>query len=383
MNNLVRVKLYEDNHYIIRRLSNKGINIYNIEYFESGNIYTIDLHDLDRLPVDTEVLSFNGFRGLILKIKYNIHFIIALLLSILLMIFMSFIVVRVDVVHNDKHIRELLQDELDEYGIHPLTIKKSFGELQQIKKNIKDKYPEDIEWFEIIDDGMKYTVRVEERIITKEEEKSPYCDIESVKDAIVLSSKVRDGQTQVDAGDMVKKGSILVSGAIKFNDEIKSYTCADADVYGNSWYTVNVSIPYNYTDKLYSGKTKFNIAFEYGSKRTSIFKIHFKEYDTKRKALLSIGKFTLYKEKSREYTSIKKKYSESDAYDIALELGRKKILTNLDETASILDEKVLQSNTYDSIIEMDIFYSVKELIGKQIEKQIETIEGVGEDELTE
>ena len=67
----------------------------------------------------------------------------------------------------------------------------------------------------------------------------------------------------------------MISGKIVFNEQIKSYTCAEGEILGNTWYTVNVSLPYDYSEKVYTGETKGNIGFEWGSSLTNIFRIHF------------------------------------------------------------------------------------------------------------
>lgn len=373
--NKIKVRIIGDNHIILRRLYSRNINVYDIQYNGNSNVYTIDYNDLDRVPFDKEVISFLGIKGFLVLILSNKHFLISLLISILIMLGASNLIVSVEVIHNNKEIRTIVLEELYENGIHPFTFKKNFNDLQTIKKNIYDKYPKAIEWLEIMNSGMKYIVRVEERIITKENNKPLYCDIVSKKDATILSSKVKSGQEAVGYNDFVKKGSILVDGKIKFNESIKSYVCADAIIYGNTWYTVNVSVPFVHEEKKYTGRTSSNISFLYGSKRTPVLKVHFNNYDIEKSEFLNIGNLSIWKEKNLEYKLEKKKYTYEEAYEQALLLGRDKIKTNLPSNATILDEKVLQTNTYDSIIEMNLFYSVKEIISEQIEKEIVEEEG--------
>ena len=111
--------------------------------------------------------------------------------------------------------------------------------------------------------------------------------------------------------------------------------------------------------------------------------MHLDKYDTDKKKIFSFGNFTLYSETLKEYKTVEKEYTENEAIDEALKLGREKLYLNLDKDASILSEKVLQTNRYDSIIEMDIFYSVKEIISEQVEREIpKEEEGVKSDEST-
>lgn len=368
MDSKIKIRILDNDHYIIRSFYNKNVNVYNIEYCNDGNIYTIDYKDIDKINCNYEIVSYRGLRGLLTKLFVHKHFILASILSVITIVLLSNVIWELDVIHNDKHIREIVEGALNEKGINRLTFKKSFDQIQDIKKYILDTYPNDIEWLEIIDDGMKYTVRVEERIINTPIKKSDYCDIISTKDAVILSSRISSGQLLVDQGDRVKKESILVSGAIRFNEEIKDYTCSEGTIYGNTWYTINVSMPYDYVYKKYTGKTKRNISFGSGN-ITPIFKVHMKNYDVDRKKIFNFGNVVIYREMYKEYITINDRYNDEEVEKKALEIARDKLLTNLDSSASILDEKVLQTRRYDSIIEMDIFYSVKEVISKTIVRE--------------
>jgi len=372
--NKIKVKILEEERYIIKKLQRLQIDIFKIEKIEDALIYTIDEKDLEKLEnIDIEIVTPLGIKNIIYKIKQNRHFIAAIIISIILMFVTSNIVVDVDIIHSDKEIREIIDEELTLNGIKTLSFKKTFNQLQIIKERIKSKYRDKIEWLEIIDEGMKYTVRIEERIITTPKEEAPYCNIISTKDAIIKNVKTLKGQSVVDENDYVKPGSLLISGQIKFNEEIKNHVCAEGVVYGVTWYTINISFPYKYVDRIYTGKNNINVGIEIGSNYNRIFKVHLNKYETVKTKIFNIGNFAIYKEKNKEYILKNSKYTKEEALEKALELGREKLKLNLDEEAVILSEKVLQTEEYDSIIEMDIFYSVKEIVGKQVEEKAEEI----------
>lgn len=372
--NRIKIKVPTDSHYIIKSFYRKNIDIYNIEYTSNGTIYTIDEDNLEKILLDDiEIVSYKGIKSLLFKVKRYMHFLISCLISLILLYFMSGIIVKVEVIHSDKDIRALLEDELYSLGVKSFTFKKTFQELQDIKSHIKNEYPNDIEWLEIIDDGMKYTVRVEERIITKKEETPEYCNIVSTKDAIIMNITSQKGQAVLGINDHVKNGDVIVSGQIKFNEEIKSHTCAEAIVYGNTWYRVGANIPLEHETKVYTGKRKSNLAIEIGTNYNRIFKIHFDEYDISKKCLFRLGHFAIYKETVKEYYTKKESYTEEEAKTEALKQAREKLEVKLPQNSTILSEKVLQSNTYNSIISIDVFYSIKEIISKQIREQIPVI----------
>ncbi len=367
--NRVKIKLSIKNP--IKNLYKLQVNVYNIEYQKDFTIITIDEDDLEKIEnLNYEILSFRGLKLVLEKLKNNIHFLISILLSIFIMYLLSNICFSVNVIHSKKDIRTLLEDELYDHGIRPFTFKKRFKEIGAIKETIKKEYPNDIEWLEIIDDGMKYTVRVEERIINKEKENKNFCNVISTKDATILGVTSSHGQTLVNSGSIVKKGDILISGEIKFNEEAKARTCAEGIVYGNTWYKISVSIPLNYTQKEYTDKNKNNLAIELGTNYNRIFKVHFDEYDVDKVKIFGIGNFALYKEKIREYKSINSVYTKEEAIEEAKKRARENLLTNIGKSATILDEKVLQTDDYNSIISVEIFYSVKEIISKVVEAEL-------------
>lgn len=368
MTNKVRVRILEDSKYAIKLLYKLHIDIYNIEYTSDGTLYTIDEKNIEKLDLDNlEIISYGGLKSTIIKLNIYRHFILSCIASIVLIFLLSNIVFEVQVIHSNKNIRNLIEDSLYEEGIRPLIIKKSFDEIQRIKSKIKEEHKTDIEWIEIVDDGMKYTVRVEERIITTPSTSREYCNIVSTKDAIVTSIASSKGQVVVDINDHVNIGDTLISGEIKFDGETKSHTCAEGEVYGTTWYKISISVPLEYEVKEYTGNKKYNIGFNIGSVYNRIFKIHYDEYDIEKTKLFSLWSFTLYKESIREYSSLKKNYNENEALEQALKTAREKLLIRLDDTAEILDEKVLQTDVFDSIINVDIFYSVKESITRQVE----------------
>jgi len=368
--NKIRIRINDEVKYVVRTLYRMKIDVYDIEYRSSGNVYTILESDLDKLNEEYyEIVSYKGVKGFIYKLKRHRHFIVSVLLCIGMMFLISNVIVDVDVIHSDKDIRVLVEDELYDLGVKPFVWKKSYKEIQEIKTKIKDNYPNDIEWLEIIDEGMRYTVRVEERIITELESEPDYCNIVSTRDATVLNIVSSKGQTIVEVNDYVKKGATLISGEIKFNDVTRSHTCAEGVVYGNTWYKVNISVPFEHTVKEYTGEEAYNLGVEFGSVYNRIFRVHMDEYDVDKRKIFGLGRFALYKEKVREYKSKREIYSEEEALDRALNEAREKLLIKLDSESEILSEKVLQSSTHDSIISVEIFYSVKEVISERIESE--------------
>ena len=88
MNDKIKIKIFEDAHYTIKYLYRKHLNVYNVEYSKSGNIYTIDAGALDKLnPESIEIISYMGVKGFLFKIKRHRHFIISIILPDIVILF--------------------------------------------------------------------------------------------------------------------------------------------------------------------------------------------------------------------------------------------------------------------------------------------------------
>ena len=370
MNDLVDVLILDDSDYVFKILLKRNIEIYDIKNSAFGTIYTLSFSSVNQIPFEYKVINKRGLSKLVCLLKKHLYFFIGIALSIIVITVLSNLVIKINILHNDSDIRELLSDELKKNGIHTFMLRKSYSEIQEIKNNIKKSNKDKIEWLEIIDDGMNYTVRVERREIPSLDKEKKYCDIVSIKDASISNVLVHKGQSNVDVNDYVKKGSVLISGEIKYNEETKAYTCAQADIYGITWYKVNIKMPYDYIDKVYTGVKKTNYSLEYGTTEKIIFKNHFLKFDTKKREILNLWNIKINKRIESEYKLVNKRYDDSDIEKEALIEARKKIRELTGVNASIQDEKVLQTDKYDSIIVMDIFYSIKEPIGKQVEREI-------------
>ncbi len=376
---MVEIIFNRSNNFIINVLSRREIEIYKIK----GNKFIIKYKDLDKVP-SIYIVSYKriGFALILDGIKKEKHFIISCFICVIIMVFLSNLIFEVDVLHDDKNIREIINEELTINGLKPVGFKKSYDEIDKIKTKIKEEHKNDIEWIEIIRSGMKYYVKIEERKIVNPRKDEEYCDVISLKDAIVGDSNIYNGEMTINRGDFVSKGSILINGKIDFKEETKKYTCADGIVYGNTWYKVNVNLPLNYEKKVYTGKKQINIAYENGNNYKEILNNHFKSFDVKKKYLFKIFNTKIYLEKVYEYNPNIKKYSIKGGLNKAKKLARNKMKIKLGKDGKITSEKVLQTKKFNSIMYIEFFYETNEPIGKKVIREI-PLEGDEKHETTE
>lgn len=361
----ISVKCESKNKLLIK-IYELGISISNIKYEQKYLKFDVSFNDYLKLKKYIKSYNFiviNKLGALLLKEKINKNKIIIIntLLAVILMFFFSNLIVSVNVIHSKKYIREIVISALEENGVKKLSFKKNYKQLSKIKEKILKMYPEDLEWIEIEKKGMNYIVRIEERIITKDNPTKDMCNLVATKSGVITDVVSSKGQVVKEINDYVKQGDIIVSGNIMFNEEIKNIVCATGTVKAEVWYSTEVSLPINYEEKIETNKKRYNFAFN----DYKIFKSRLNNYNTKKKKIFSIfgNKFYLLTEK--EIIFKKKKYSEDEALKKSIELSNEKINTKLKEGEKIIKQNVLKNTLNNSTMYVEIFTSVEEIISKQ------------------
>ena len=208
---------------------------------------------------------------------------------------------------------------------------------------------------------MKYIITLEERKKILPNTKNDRCDVIATKDALVTKVIAQSGVVMVKPNTYVRAGDVLISGEIKYNEEIKNTVCAKGIVYGEVWYDVKMSLPKTYQEKIYTDKYRYNLELSH-NKDYKIFKSRLKDYDTKRKTLISILGFKINLLKEEEIIYLTKEYTEEEL-DIRIdELIQEKVGLKLKEGEEILYKNVLKKELNHSKIDIDVFVTTNIII---------------------
>ncbi len=370
---LIKINNVSQNQ-IINKLSKIKISLLKI-YTINNDVYIKIFHD-DYQKVkkclrlyDIEVINIYGPKKVNQLVKQYYVIIIGFLFALIIIFFSSHFIVDVDIIHENEDLKQLLFYDLEKYGVKKFSFKKNYFELTKIKKQIKNKHLDRIEWLEISTSGMRYIIRVEERIITKPEIEKEYCHVIAQKDGIIKSIQVYNGEGMVGINDYVRKGDILISGDVKRNDEVVSHNCADGKVYGEVWYQINVKVPLNYYEEVLTDKKRHNIVINYDGNDYKLFKDRLVLYQIDKKKIFDLLGIKIYLETDKEIKRKVAKYSSEEALNKGLQLSKEKIILKLKSDERIIDEKILQKTLIDSTMNMDIFIIVEEDIGQQIEEK--------------
>lgn len=369
MNNMVRVKIEVLNKSkTILKLNSLNINMKNIVYSKNAILFDTTISDYKRIKkylisLDAKVENVYGKEKIKKNIKKHSLFLTTLIFGVILFIFLSNIIVKVNVIHDNKKIRDMLDYALKMRGVSDLSIKKSYDEYEGIINEIKEEFKNEIEWLEIDVDGMVINVRVEERIIKNYEKDYSTCHIIASKSGVVMNVQTEKGVSLVRGNDNVKKGDILISGEITLNDQVKNNVCASGRVYAEVWYQVSTTLPLEYETNDKTGKMRYNFMIKHNNNETVLLRSRVGDKEVINKRLFSFFGIEFYLQKEVEIVRTKHNYTEEEADNKARELIREKLLIKLDDFEEIIQEKVLQKNINNGNLYIDMFVAVKEQIG--------------------
>ena len=369
MINRVKISIIGKNpNYFLKELIRRKINIYNIEKNNKYINIIINYEDYkDILNIKTtykiKIIKRYGVNKYINIIKKNNYILILFLIGIILNIFLSHLVFKIEVVHPNKNIRKLVLKDLNKFGLKKYKFKLTSKEKESIKEKILTLEKDNIEWLEIEEHGTKYIVKVEERKKNKREELCPMRHIISKKDAIITRIEATSGEVIKKKNDYISKGDVVISGLIHNKDIIVSKRCSEGKIYGEVWYTVKVIIP----KKLKKEKLIDN--YDYGLKLKILNKniILFNKLSTYKETAYNIIdnkvipiKISLSKfQEKKEYNEI---ITNDNASKKALYVANKKMTKRLKDDEHIISKKVLKKNEFNSKIEIEVFFKIEENI---------------------
>ena len=377
MNNIVWIECECNNYYkLIKKVENLNIKIYEVKYIDNKMYLKVSKDDFKK--IDKYIVSYKfkvirntGINYLIDVIKNEKIFVICLLIGMILFICVKNLIVKIDIMHENSEIRSIIEEELDNYGIKVLSFKKSYDTLDRIKKEILDKYPDKLDWMEFVVNGMTFTVKVEERIITDTKKEDKVCDVIAKKSGVITDIKIESGEVLININDYVREGDTLISGVVKYNEEEKKYTCASGEVYATTWYVGSASIPYKYYEYEKQNKIRYNLVWEYNDNKHEIFRNRLESFESNYKSILKVFNFNLYLDKQVSVKKQEKTYSKEDALNVGIEKVVRSIKKKLSKKDTIIDKKVLKKYENNSTMDIEVFIVVKELISAQKEINIE------------
>lgn len=367
----------------LKRLINNNINIEKVIPISHKEIdLIINYQDLDKvLKLKTiyniKIVRYYGKLRIIKRIKKDIFILSSLLISLLLIYTLSNVIFKVEVIHSNKNIIKLVTKELEDNGIKKYKFVKNYQEIEKIKKKILEKNKDTLEWLEIIREGTKYTIRVEERIINNKPKDNKIYNIVASKNAVIKNIYAESGEKIRSINTYVKKGDIIISSDITLPNNEKISKTASGKVQGEVWYNINIEYPYQYHEIKYTGNKKKVLVLNLLNKRISFFDFHkYKTFNRNIKYIFNnnIIPISLIYEDEYETNIINEVYDYNTAREKAITKAKEKILEKYPNIKDITNIKIIKEEDKKNKISLNLFVTCLEDITEyqEVNNNIET-----------
>ena len=353
----------------LKRLINNNINIEKVIPISHKEIdLIINYQDLDKvLKLKTiyniKIVRYYGKLRIIKRIKKDIFILSSLLISLLLIYTLSNIIFKVEVIHSNKNIIKLVTKELEDNGIKKYKFVKKYQEIEKIKNKILEENKDTLEWLEIIREGTKYTIRVEERIINNKPKDNKIYNIVASKNAVIKNIYAESGEKVRSINTYVKKGDIIISSDITLPNNEKISKTASGKVQGEVWYNINIEYPYQYHEIKYTGNKKKVLVLNLLNKRISFFDFHkYKTFNRNIKYIFNnnITPISLIYEDEYETNIINEVYDYNTAREKATTKAKEKILEKYPNIKDITNIKIIKEEDKKNKISLNLFVTCLE-----------------------
>jgi len=353
----------------LKRLINNNINIEKVIPISHKEIdLIINYQDLDKvLKLKTiyniKIIRYYGKLRIIKRIKKDIFILSSLLISLLLIYTLSNIIFKIEVIHSNNNIIKLVTKELEDNGIKKYKFVKNYQEIEKIKNKILEENKDTLEWLEIIREGTKYTIRVEERIINNKPKDNKIYNIVASKNAVIKNIYAESGEKVRSINTYVKKGDIIISSDITLPNNEKIPKTASGKVQGEVWYNINIEYPYQYHEIKYTGNKKKVLVLNLLNKRISFFDFHkYKTFNRNIKYIFNnnITPISLIYEDEYETNIINEVYDYNTAREKAITKAKEKILEKYPNIKDITDIKIIKEEDKKNKISLNLFVTCLE-----------------------
>lgn len=353
----------------LKRLINNNINIEKVIPISHKEIdLIINYQDLDKvLKLKTiyniKIVRYYGKLRIIKRIKKDIFILSSLLISLLLIYTLSNVIFKVEVIHSNKNIIKLVTKELEDNGIKKYKFVKNYQEIEKIKNKILEENKDTLEWLEIIREGTKYTIRVEERIINNKPKDNKIYNIVASKNAVIKNIYAESGEKIRSINTYVKKGDIIISSDITLPNNEKISKTASGKVQGEVWYNINIEYPYQYHEIKYTGNKKKVLVLNLLNKRISFFDFHkYKTFNRNIKYIFNnnMTPISLIYEDEYETNIINEVYDYNTAKEKAITKAKEKILEKYPNIKDITNIKIIKEEDKKNKISLNLFVTCLE-----------------------
>lgn len=227
--------------------------------YKDANLLIKELEDNN---IQYFLLKSSGLLSKIKRYKYRFGLMLGGLVLIFSVFFSSKMVWRIDVTGNNLLEKEEVVEILEDNGLRLGTFIPRI-DYDKLQNEILLSEPH-ISWISLNISGNTANVQIKETLSTIDSDEEYYSNIVAKADGQIVEIKEVSGKRVVSKNDVVKKGQILISGVIDSSTQGVRYEKAVGEVFALINKKINVEIPLEYQEKVYTGK-------EYTKRKYKIF----------------------------------------------------------------------------------------------------------------
>lgn len=312
-----------------------------------------------------------GLPFVLKKYKKRKIFFISLIILFIALISLSKFVWNIDVVGNVKISNDEILEIAKSEGLDIGKLKKGI-DINNIAQKIRMER-QDVSWVGIKMSGTNVIIEVVEADLAPDViDPNEYCNIVATKDAVIDKIYAQNGTLQVKEGDVVKKGTILVSGWLEGKYTGTRYVHATGKVVGKVWYSQTERVYYKQKKVNRTGKTEQRYAVNINNFAINLYKTlsKFEIYDTirtEKKLKISSNFYLPIKVVvNTNYEVIKEEQviTKDEAKEQAINEARKKLMEQIGDEENLVNEYINTSEC-DEYIDVEVIYEVHENIGTE------------------
>ncbi|KXZ18456.1 stage IV sporulation protein [Bacillus nakamurai] len=360
---------------LLNECTRNGIALYAVKKKKDCVLLMIqlqDVHAFRRAIRNHECkASFKKRKGLpflLLKSKLNMGFTAGFAVFFIILFLLSNMVWKIDIKGAKPETEHQMMKHLEEIGVEKGRLQFLMMTPEKIQKSLTNGI-ENITWVGVELNGTSLHMKVvEKNEPTKEKYISPR-HIVAKKKAIITRMFVQKGQPMAFVNDHVEKGQLLVSGLIGSEDH-QHKVASKAEIYGETWYKSNVTVPLETSFTVYTGKVRTKHKLAFGSLAVPFWGFSFKEEPLKNPKteqenhpfqFLGLKLPISYvKEQTRESEPSVRTYTKEQAVKAGIKMGKQDVEKQLGDSGEVKSEKVLHQSVENGKVKLIILYQVIE-----------------------
>lgn len=349
---------------ILNILWSENIKILNIKRIDIATLrVTIDYRDYNilkksvkRLNGKCKIVGRRGMAFWVSRIKNNVFLGIGSLLFIIILLYLSTYVWRIEINTKNNVAPYELRQQLYSLGVKP-GIKKNKVNGKEIEKKLEN-LNGDILWSRARVEGSTLKIYIEEKVnppVIKEEENG---NLVAKIDGEVSRIYTFKGRSAVHIGDLIKVGDVLIEG-INGSLEEPYEVAPEGVVMANTFYEKSMTTTIDGKELQRTGEVDKDIYLNIFGKKIYLKKAikDFEVYDKIEETSKILNKVIYFEKEEKEV-----KLSEEEAIENAVKELQESLYNNLTREAKIKDRIVTTSKDNKGSITVNVVFVVEQNI---------------------